>query len=64
MAIALSRIRWRRCKLRADEKETTVDWELDPDKITEARKNIPLNMQPRFDVYPDVGEGKIQFEEP
>lgn len=51
-------------QVEADEKETTVDWELDPDKITEARKNIPLNMQRRVDVYPDVSEGKIQFEEP
>lgn len=51
-------------QVEAEEKETTVDWELDPDKITEARKNIPLNSQRRFDVYPDVSEGKIQFEEP
>ncbi|KAJ4143939.1 Omega-amidase nit3 [Fusarium oxysporum] len=51
-------------QVEADEKETTVDWELDPEKITEARKNIPLNTQRRFDVYPDVSEGKIQFEEP
>lgn len=50
-------------QVEADEKETTVDWELDPEKITEARKAIPLNTQRRFDVYPDVSEGKVQFEE-
>lgn len=48
----------------AEEKETTVEWELDPEKIAEARRNIPLNTQRRFDVYPDVSQGKIQFEEP
>jgi omega-amidase len=30
----------------------------------ETRKNIPLITQRRFDVYPDVSEGKVQFEDP
>ncbi|KAM6528259.1 Omega-amidase nit3 [Fusarium falciforme] len=47
----------------ADEKETIIEWELEPEKITEARRNIPLNTQRRFDVYPDVSQGKVQFEE-
>lgn len=48
----------------ADENETIVEWELEADKIAEPRRNIPLNTQRRFDVYPDVSKGKIQFEEP
>ncbi|CAM1500977.1 Fc.00g101390.m01.CDS01 [Cosmosporella sp. VM-42] len=48
----------------AEEKETIVEWELDAQKITETRKNIPLNTQRRFDVYPDVSEGEFQLEEP
>ncbi|UNI15795.1 Omega-amidase [Purpureocillium takamizusanense] len=48
----------------ADEKETIIEAELIGDAITEARKNIPLNTQRRFDVYPDISKGKIQFEEP
>ncbi|KAK7952281.1 uncharacterized protein PG986_008009 [Apiospora aurea] len=47
----------------ADEAETTVCWELDNAKIEETRKNIPLVGQRRFDVYPDISEGKIRFEE-
>lgn len=48
----------------ADEKETIVYAELSNDKIEEARKGIPLRTQRRFDVYPDVSQGKVQFEEP
>lgn len=48
----------------AEEKETTVYWELDGAKIEETRKNIPLVGQRRFDVYPDVSQGKVRFEEP
>ncbi|POR32627.1 Hydrolase C26A3.11 [Tolypocladium paradoxum] len=48
----------------AEETETIVEAELHGAKIVEARKNIPLNNQRRFDVYPDVSQGKIQFEEP
>ncbi|KAM4066109.1 carbon-nitrogen hydrolase [Hirsutella rhossiliensis] len=48
----------------AEDKEAIIDCELDGAVIAEARKNIPLNTQRRFDVYPDVSKGKIQFEEP
>ncbi|KAI1128815.1 carbon-nitrogen hydrolase [Nemania abortiva] len=48
----------------AEESETIVTWELDGAKIDETRKNIPISSQRRFDVYPDVNEGKIRFEEP
>ncbi|KAI5462636.1 carbon-nitrogen hydrolase [Mariannaea sp. PMI_226] len=47
----------------ADEHETIVEWELENDKITEPRKNIPINSQRRFDVYPDISKGDVQFEE-
>ncbi|KAL0942590.1 nitrilase family protein [Colletotrichum truncatum] len=43
----------------AEEKETTVTWELDNIKIEEARRNIPINTQRRFDVYPDVSKAKV-----
>ena len=48
----------------ADETETIIEAEIDGAKIVEARKNIPRRTQRRFDVYPDVSQGKIQFEEP
>lgn len=48
----------------ADEKETTISWELDNAKIEETRRNIPLVGQRRFDVYPDVNAGNINFDEP
>ncbi|KAK3995022.1 nitrilase family protein [Cladorrhinum sp. PSN332] len=48
----------------ADENETIVSAELDGEKIESARKGIPLRDQRRFDVYPDVSQGKISFEEP
>ncbi|KAI1465931.1 carbon-nitrogen hydrolase [Daldinia caldariorum] len=48
----------------ADERETIVYADLDGDKIRETRRNIPLAAQRRFDVYPDISEGKISFEEP
>ncbi|TDZ67233.1 Hydrolase [Colletotrichum trifolii] len=44
----------------AEEKETTVYWDLDGAKIDEARRNIPINTQRRFDVYPDVSEAKVK----
>ncbi|KAH7065510.1 carbon-nitrogen hydrolase [Macrophomina phaseolina] len=31
--------------------------------IEEVRKNIPIYTQRRFDVYPDVSEGKVRFED-
>jgi omega-amidase len=48
----------------AEESEETVSWELDFGKIEEARNGIPLSTQRRFDVYPDVAVGRIQYEEP
>lgn len=48
----------------ADEKETVVVAELTGEKIEETRKGIPLRDQRRFDVYPDVSKGKIQFNDP
>ncbi|UNI23019.1 Omega-amidase [Purpureocillium takamizusanense] len=48
----------------ADEKESIIETELHDQCIVEARRNIPLNAQRRFDVYPDVSQGKIQFDEP
>ncbi|KAI0913991.1 carbon-nitrogen hydrolase [Ustulina deusta] len=45
----------------ADEAESIVAWELDGAKIDETRKAIPISSQRRFDVYPDVNEGKIRF---
>ncbi|KAI8959849.1 carbon-nitrogen hydrolase [Daldinia sp. FL1419] len=48
----------------AGDKEDIVYWDLDGDKILETRRNIPLATQRRFDVYPDINEGKISFEEP
>lgn len=48
----------------AEEAETIVSAELTGDKIEETRKGIPLRDQRRFDVYPDVSEGKISFTDP
>lgn len=42
----------------AEEHETVVTAELVSDEIEEARRNIPLRTQRRFDVYPDVAEVK------
>ncbi|KAG5987772.1 hypothetical protein E4U43_004948 [Claviceps pusilla] len=39
------------------ETETIVQAELDPGLLAETRRNIPLGLQRRFDVYPDVSEG-------
>ncbi|GAM87411.1 hypothetical protein ANO11243_054350 [Dothideomycetidae sp. 11243] len=46
-----------------DEKEDIVYAELKGDRIEEVRKGIPIYTQRRFDVYPDVSEGKTKFEE-
>ncbi|KAI1821382.1 carbon-nitrogen hydrolase [Xylaria intraflava] len=46
----------------AGESESIVSWELDGAKIEETRKNIPIYSQRRFDVYPDVNDGKIRFD--
>lgn len=45
----------------AEEKETIVTVELSGEKIEQTRKGIPLRDQRRFDVYPDISQGKIQF---
>lgn len=47
----------------AEEKEAIVYADIDGTKIAETRKGIPITTQRRFDVYPDVSEGKIRFEE-
>jgi len=46
-----------------DEKEGIVYAELRGEKIEECRKGIPIYTQRRFDVYPDVSEGDVRFEE-
>ncbi|GAP85822.2 putative carbon-nitrogen hydrolase [Rosellinia necatrix] len=48
----------------AAEGESIVHWVLDGAKIEETRRNIPISSQRRFDVYPDVNEGKIRLDEP
>jgi omega-amidase len=47
-----------------EEKEAVVYADLEPEKIEEARKGIPLRDQRRFDVYPDVSEGHVDLDEP
>lgn len=47
----------------AEDAETIVESEIVGDAIVEARKNIPLNTQRRYDVYPDVSEGKVRYED-
>lgn len=47
----------------AKEVETIVYVDLDGKTIEDTRKGIPIYTQRRFDVYPDVSEGKIKFEE-
>ncbi|KAK4987357.1 Omega-amidase nit3 [Elasticomyces elasticus] len=46
-----------------DENEGIVYADLDADKIEEARKGIPLYTQRRFDVYPDISQGDVRYEE-
>ncbi|KAF4949148.1 hypothetical protein FSARC_13566 [Fusarium sarcochroum] len=48
----------------AEELETIVEWELDPNKITETRRSIPVNTQRRWDIYPDVSAGQVQLVDP
>ncbi|KAL9071386.1 MAG: hypothetical protein Q9161_004245 [Pseudevernia consocians] len=47
----------------AGEVEEIVYADLNGEKIEETRKGIPIYTQRRFDVYPDVSEGKIKFDE-
>jgi len=48
----------------AEDGETIIEAELVGEKILETRKNIPLNTQRRYDVYPDISKGKVQFDDP
>ena len=45
----------------AAESEDTIYADLDDNKIEETRKGIPIYTQRRFDVYPDISKGKINF---
>ncbi|KAL7947505.1 carbon-nitrogen hydrolase [Trichoderma barbatum] len=47
-----------------EEGEAIIEAELNGDKITDTRRNIPLETQRRFDVYPDVSEGSVAYEDP
>lgn len=47
----------------AEETETIVEAEIDGSVVLEARKNIPLGTQRRFDVYADVSAAGAKFEE-
>lgn len=47
----------------AAESEAIVYADLEPDAIEEMRKSIPIYSQRRFDVYPDISEGNVKFEE-
>ncbi|KAA1478815.1 carbon-nitrogen hydrolase [Dentipellis sp. KUC8613] len=42
----------------ADEKETIIFVDIDPKKMEDARAGIPVTVQRRFDVYPDVSRDK------
>lgn len=46
-----------------EDKEDIVYAYLDTDKIEQTRKGIPLYTQRRFDVYPDVSQGKVRYDE-
>ena len=43
--------------------EDIVYSELDENKIEQTRMGIPLYEQRRFDIYPDVSEGKVRYDE-
>ncbi|QSS63275.1 amidohydrolase [Histoplasma capsulatum] len=47
----------------AGEGEEIVYADLEPKVIEEIRRGIPIYEQRRFDVYPDVSQGNIKFEE-
>ncbi|MCJ1290423.1 hypothetical protein MMC34_001961 [Xylographa carneopallida] len=52
-----------RVMVEAGEGEEIVYAQLEVGRIEETRKAIPLGIQRRFDVYPDVSEGPVRFEE-
>ncbi|KAI9785997.1 MAG: hypothetical protein M1839_008263 [Geoglossum umbratile] len=47
----------------ADEKEGIVYADMSGEMISDVRKGIPIYSQRRFDVYPDVSEGNVKYEE-
>jgi omega-amidase len=47
----------------AGAEEQIVYAELKGDKIEEIRRGIPVTTQRRFDVYPDVSAGNVNYEE-
>lgn len=47
----------------AQEGEAIIETELREEKITETRRNIPLETQRRFDVYPDVSQGSVAYDD-
>lgn len=46
-----------------DENEGTLYVDLEPERLEEVRRNIPVYGQRRFDVYPDISEGKVRYED-
>ncbi|KAF4547123.1 Hydrolase-like protein [Elsinoe fawcettii] len=46
-----------------EEKEDIVYADLNGERIEEVRKGIPIYTQRRFDVYPDISQGKVRYEE-
>ncbi|KAI9771086.1 MAG: hypothetical protein M1840_002437 [Geoglossum simile] len=46
-----------------DEKEGIVYAEMSGEKIDEVRNGIPIYSQRRFDVYPDISEGNVNYGE-
>ena len=47
----------------AAEGEEIIYAELSGEEIEKTRKGIPVYTQRRFEVYPDVSEGKVKYEE-
>ena len=47
----------------ADANEEIVYAKMDEEKIGEVRKGIPIYWQRKFNVYPDVSQGEVKYEE-
>lgn len=47
----------------AAEAEEIVYADLEGEVIEKTRKGIPIYTQRRFDVYPDVSEGQVKYED-
>lgn len=45
---------WAQVDVTCDEKPAIIYTTLEPEKVAEVRKMVPVSMQRRFDVYPDV----------